>query len=122
MPYSKWLACLQNLLENLPESIPRHDLKSSHYSFSVAAEEVEEYGDEASAFNHRTTTTVTIESPRSRTDFELDDDIDLTLLFLCNMVSDERPAPDPMGLATAGIVAAPLGTNRNATAEEWETM
>ena len=55
-------------------------------------------------------------------DFELDDGIDLTSIFLRNMVSDERPAPDPMGLATPSIVATHLGMNRNATAEEWETM
>ena len=42
-------------------------------------------------------------------DFELDDGIDLTSIFLRNMVSDEWPAPDPMGLATPSIVATHLG-------------
>ena len=42
-------------------------------------------------------------------DFELDDDIDLTSIFLRNMVSDEQPTPDPMGLATPSIVATHLG-------------
>ena len=52
MPHSKQLTRLQHLLENLPESIPYCDLNSTHYSFSVATEEIEEYGDEASAINH----------------------------------------------------------------------
>ena len=62
----------------------------------------------------------TIDALRSKT--ELDDDTDLTSIFLRNMVSDERPAPDPMGLATPSIVATHLGTNRYTTVEEWEIM
>ena len=54
--------------------------------------------------------TMTIDALRSKTDFGLDDDIDLTLIFLHNMVSDELPAPDPMGLATPSIIATHLGT------------
>ena len=53
MPHSEQLACLQNLLENLPESIPYCDLSSTRYSFSITAEEVAKYGDETSAINHR---------------------------------------------------------------------
>jgi hypothetical protein len=41
------------LLENLPNSIPYHDLKSTCYTFSVADDEIEEYGDETSAANRR---------------------------------------------------------------------
>ena len=34
MPHGERLACLQNLLENLPESSPSWDLSSTRYSFS----------------------------------------------------------------------------------------
>ncbi|KAF9784293.1 hypothetical protein BJ322DRAFT_1064017 [Thelephora terrestris] len=53
MDTKKQLARLQHLLENLPNSIPFHDLKSTHYSFSVSGEEIEDYGDETSAINRR---------------------------------------------------------------------
>ena len=53
MSQSKQLAHLQHLLENLPDSIPHHDLTSSQYSFIISDDEVETYGDETSATNHR---------------------------------------------------------------------
>jgi len=53
MSQGKHLARLQRLLENLPESMPYCDLKSTRYSFSVDADDIEEYGDKASATNHR---------------------------------------------------------------------
>jgi hypothetical protein len=48
------LARLQRgLLEDLPESIPYHDLKSTCYTSSVADDETKEYGDETSATHRR---------------------------------------------------------------------
>ena len=53
MTQDEQLTRLQRLLENLPESIPYHDLGSTSYTFSVADDDIEEYGDETSATNHR---------------------------------------------------------------------
>ena len=47
------LSHLQRLLENLPGSLPYRDLESTQYSFSTNEDEIGEYGDEASATNHR---------------------------------------------------------------------
>jgi len=53
MSQGEQLARLQHLLENLPKSVPYHNLGSTCYSFSVGEGDIEEYGDEASATNHR---------------------------------------------------------------------
>ena len=53
MAHNKRLTRLQLLLENLPDSIPFHGLQSTHYSFSISNDEVEDYGDKTSAINHR---------------------------------------------------------------------
>jgi len=47
------LTRLQYLLENLPESLPYHDLDSTKYAFYTSDDDVKEYGDEASATNHQ---------------------------------------------------------------------
>ena len=53
MTQDEQLMCLQHLLENLPESIPYHDLGLTSYTFSVADDNIEKYGDETSTTNHR---------------------------------------------------------------------
>jgi len=53
MSHEQWLAYLQQLLVNLPESTPYRSTQSTDYNFSVSGEEVEEYGDKTSATNHR---------------------------------------------------------------------
>ena len=42
-----------HLLENLPGSLPYHNLESTQYSFSTGNEDVEEYDNETSGTNHR---------------------------------------------------------------------
>jgi len=42
MSQDKGLARLGHLLENLPESIPHCDLGSTHETFSVSGDEIEE--------------------------------------------------------------------------------
>ena len=53
MSSKRQLLDLQHLLENLPDSIPYCDINSTCYSFSISSDEIEEYGDETSAINHR---------------------------------------------------------------------
>lgn len=53
MSRNEQLEHLQNLLENLPESIPYHEAGSTSYSFCITNDEIKEYGDVTSAVNHR---------------------------------------------------------------------
>ena len=53
MAYRKQLSYLQHLLENLPNSVPFCDLQSTQFSFSVSRDEIEDFGDQTSAINHR---------------------------------------------------------------------
>ena len=47
------LTYLKQLLVDLPELTPYNHVQSTNYDFSVSGEEIEEYGDETSAINHR---------------------------------------------------------------------
>jgi hypothetical protein len=53
MSQENQLTYLQQLLDNLPESIPYRDIQSTNYNFSVSINEIKEYGDKTSATNHR---------------------------------------------------------------------
>ena len=53
MSRGQQLAYLQQLLDNLPESTSYCGVQSTKYNFSVNSKEIEEYGDETSATNHR---------------------------------------------------------------------
>ena len=54
--------------------------------------------------------------------FELDDDIDLSSPFLCDMLSDERLVPDLKGVMAPTITTCTEMRNREPTEEEWENM
>ena len=53
MAQNERLEYLKSLLEGLPESLPHCDLQSTSYHFFISDEEVDDYGDEVSATNHR---------------------------------------------------------------------
>ena len=46
------LAYLRHLLENLPDSVPSCDTKSTGYCFAVNNDNIDTYGNENSATNH----------------------------------------------------------------------
>ena len=52
MSQSEQLACLQCLLENLPDLVPYYDTQSTSYCFAISNDDIEEYDDENSVVNH----------------------------------------------------------------------
>jgi hypothetical protein len=102
------------LLENPPNSIPYHDLKSTCYSFSVADDKIEEYGDETSAANRRLEAIFDslTEVPQARILMESSNSMAASIsaspLFLHDILSDERPAPN-----SEGIVPPVVATHGN---------
>jgi hypothetical protein len=88
---------------SLPDSIPYHDLKSTFYSFSVADNEIEEYGDETSAANRRLEAIFNSlkEVPQARILMESSNSMAASISaspFLHDILSDERPGPNSDGI------------------------
>jgi hypothetical protein len=46
------LVYLPLLLHNLPDSVPFHNASSTEYNFSISEDNVADFGDKNSAFNH----------------------------------------------------------------------
>jgi hypothetical protein len=103
MSQNRQLAHLRPLLENLPDSIPYHDLKSTCYSSSVADNEIEEYGDETSAANRRleAISNSLTKVPQARILIESSNSMAASISaspFLHDILLDERPATNSEGI------------------------
>ena len=55
-------------------------------------------------------------------EFEFDGDTDLASLFLRNILSDERPAPNVEGVVPPVVAAHTEARNREAIEEDWEDV